>query len=833
MASSSRTRRRAPAIALAALFLLPSSALAGTARVDHVADGTPTVVFQGGGEVNTVGVSRVVPSALNEIDYFFSDSNPITAGAGCSQNGSSNQVKCVIPGRSESFGHIRLGGGNDNTNVGFENIALDGEAGDDHVGGHVGISGGPGNDTITGTSINDVFFVKDGDGTDTIDGGGGANDALRLENAGTLNMRGTPDTITGVEELDGSFGDDTIIADDRVIDSATGTGWTVTGSNGDDHLVAAPNTRTIVIGNDGADHIEGGAGNDQLIGADGDDLIEGNGGNDSLDGGDDRDTLDGGAGTDTFQGGDGEDLVLSVDSVAEDVRCGFDTDRTIADDIDMVDADCELTGLDSDGDGLKDDWELHGLDVDGDGHVDVDLPAMGAKVNRKDVFVELDFMPPHKLAQAAIAKVVAAFKAAPVANPDGTTGITLHVDNGPTSVMNPVTGAKWGSRSKQSSIAHQAQTGSVTNDTYDWSPFDALKAANFDPKRAPVFHYAISAHAHDGTFSGISRGVGASDFLVTLGAGCQALNPGPDCTLDADGQAGTFMHELGHNLGLRHGGGDDVGYKPNYLSVMNYAYQLPGLLRANLTTRIDYSRFALSADETALDENTGFGVPPAGPGADLLATVRCPNNSQHLETLLAGTIDFDCNGTIKATGTVAVDINHDGDTFRLDGFEDWPALSYVGGAIGAEGRPVDATSVEDEVPLQELAADRKTIDDYIAAHQPPPGGGGPGPAPGGGPSTTPPAQTAAVRLSTLRVKRAAHHRLKITYRLSRSATVVFRIQRRKGHRWVTLRGSFKHASKAGRNTFRISAKRLKKGRYRLVARPRGGSAVRAKFAVSR
>ena len=50
-------------------------------------------------------------------------------------------------------------------------------------------------------------------------------------------------------------------------------------------------------------------------------------------------------------------------------------------------------------------------------------------------------------------------------------------------------------------------------------------------------------------------------------------------------QAGTLMHELGHNLGLRHGGDDHTKYKPNYLSVMNYAFQLTGLLQADLTRR--------------------------------------------------------------------------------------------------------------------------------------------------------------------------------------------------------------------------------------------------------
>ena len=35
------------------------------------------------------------------------------------------------------------------------------------------------------------------------------------------------------------------------------------------------------------------------------------------------------------------------------------------------------------------------------------------------------------------------------------------------------------------------------------------------------------------------------------------------------------MHELGHNLGLRHGGVDNVNCKPHHVSVMNYAYQFP------------------------------------------------------------------------------------------------------------------------------------------------------------------------------------------------------------------------------------------------------------------
>ena len=46
-------------------------------------------------------------------------------------------------------------------------------------------------------------------------------------------------------------------------------------------------------------------------------------------------------------------------------------------------------------------------------------------------------------------------------------------------------------------------------------------------------------------------------------------------------QAGTLMHELGHNLGLAHAGAYLNPYcMPNYPSVMNYLYQTRGLTDA-------------------------------------------------------------------------------------------------------------------------------------------------------------------------------------------------------------------------------------------------------------
>ena len=120
--------------------------------------------------------------------------------------------------------------------------------------------------------------------------------------------------------------------------------------------------------------------------------------------------------------------------------------------------------LDSDGDALPDDWELQGVDVDGNGTVDLDLPALGADAFHKDVFVEVDWMEvpgPEGHSDAyllgALERVRQAFLAAPVDNPDGQTGIVLHVDAGPESVLDPRTSRRWGADS--GGRRHRARNG--------------------------------------------------------------------------------------------------------------------------------------------------------------------------------------------------------------------------------------------------------------------------------------------------------------------------------------------------------------------------------------
>jgi hypothetical protein len=346
---------------------------------------------------------------------------------------------------------------------------------------------------------------------------------------------------------------------------------------------------------------------------------------------------------------------------------------------------------DTDGDKLLDGWEANGYDANNDGIIDVNLPSFGSSVVRKDLYVEMDYMgaeatcPCHLPLAADLNRIRAVYASAPFANnPSGQAGINLHLDAG------AARGAAF-NLGGGNLVAHDADLNPVV------AQFSAIKSANFRANRAKIFYYMIWAHGYDGgTSSGNAFAIPNDSFVVTLGA-----FPSHGTS---DQKVGTFVHEFGHDLGLAHGGNTGDNYKPNYLSVMNYAFQFTGVPRTGtLAPNFGYSSATLpSLNEFSLNESVGLNSTAA-------STYRtrwfCPNNVQRTSPGTAnGPIDWNCNGV--ASGTVAADINGPTDNFgsTLTGFNDWANLVYGGGTVGAGAAPI--TAQQNRVLPDELTWDQ-------------------------------------------------------------------------------------------------------------------------------
>ncbi len=378
--------------------------------------------------------------------------------------------------------------------------------------------------------------------------------------------------------------------------------------------------------------------------------------------------------------------------------------------------------VDSDGDALLDDWETNGIDIDNDGTVDLDLPAMGADPNHKDIFVEIDYMNDpgfclpiigcfgnhsHKPRSEALQLVIEAFANAPVDNPDGTQGINIHIDAGADSIMNPLTNTPWGSRSESSELQHDNLLGFTSGPwQYNWSEFDSIRSTHFSVSRRDVFHYSIFAHDLGGLvgMSGIARGIPASDFIVSLGSWTND-------TGTRDEQAGTSIHELGHTLGLRHGGDDHANYEPNYLSVMNYSFQTRGLRIGGLDANFDYSRFALpNLDENHLNESVGLN---GGVSINNYGTRYYCGTAEQIVNNSNNPINWNCN-TSSTEADISSDINNSGDQSVLGSYNDWDNIIFNGGAIGKLGDIYDPPM---ETTVDELTKEENDLiaTDYAVA----------------------------------------------------------------------------------------------------------------------
>ncbi|AJT42921.1 hypothetical protein UM93_06000 [Psychromicrobium lacuslunae] len=340
---------------------------------------------------------------------------------------------------------------------------------------------------------------------------------------------------------------------------------------------------------------------------------------------------------------------------------------------------------DTDGDGLPDLWETDGYDSDGDGVIDVDLPALGADPRKKDIFVETDYLPGELPSVAVYDKIVQIFADAPVQNPDGSTGINIHLDAGSAA---PAARYNLGGGNEIANVTTVAGVSTVAN----------AKSSNLAAARKPIFRYMWWADKYG---SGSSSGQGyqpGDTFLVTVGKTYWK-------NISDDGKAGTFVHELGHTLGLGHGGGDNINRKPNYLSILNYAYQIDGIPLSGGGKLYSYSSTAAATlNESALDESAGLGAAGAGFKTSykngLGKTVVTSGDA-------SGPIDWNGNGVIDAA-PVSVDINGEGGNQQsLAGYDDWSHLRYKAGAVGASSGAIAERSraIAPQLVSNELTAE--------------------------------------------------------------------------------------------------------------------------------
>lgn len=242
---------------------------------------------------------------------------------------------------------------------------------------------------------------------------------------------------------------------------------------------------------------------------------------------------------------------------------------------------------DSDGDGLYDVWETDGIPGCGVDEILLDLESLGADPDKKDIFVEYDWLPGRDPVASTIQAVKDAFAAAPgnaggIANPDGTEGINIWIDTGNAATGDDLGG---GNQIPLTDVPNGVSVGKLFGDADadGVADFYEVKAENFDFNRQWAFHYVIG-----GPSGTVEQGAGAgscTDGVDNDGDGLVDSDDTGDCFRNSQAElggndfflsvpgSGIFMHELGHNLNLRHGGFENRNCKPNYISVMNYTFQ--------------------------------------------------------------------------------------------------------------------------------------------------------------------------------------------------------------------------------------------------------------------
>lgn len=336
---------------------------------------------------------------------------------------------------------------------------------------------------------------------------------------------------------------------------------------------------------------------------------------------------------------------------------------------------------DADNDGIPDCSEVSGSTFAG-----LPLYDWGARTGQRDIFIEVDYMDatdggvqtadegiiPHK---DALQMVVDSFAAQ---------GIAIHFDVGNlhdnASGLDPADFDLGGGEEVPFFDGVTFDPADARANLYDY------KRDYMDYNRIQVFHYLLFANSQNLNGSSGSSGlaeINANDLIVSLGNWSLSTTDTNETNKLINYQASTLMHELGHNLGLLHGGNENDNYKPNYFSIMNYLYQLSGLStigtdegdrvyassnfhngsgtcysglsnsRYTNTFKMDYSHGnAVSFSFAAINETLGLGQTGSS------------------------NVDFDCDGDDTETSVTMPDGNGDLSGTITD-YDDWSNINLL------------------------------------------------------------------------------------------------------------------------------------------------------------
>lgn len=237
----------------------------------------------------------------------------------------------TLDGGLDSPGNDRLFGGDGND-------TLSGEAGDDYL------DGGAANDTLSGAGGTDTLVG--GDGADTLAGGPGI-DIVGAGNGDDTLYGGDPVLIgaDGGDQLDGGPGHDKLYGGpgDDTLDGGLGPD-VIVGEDGRHDVVTYQDRTgpvTVTFNNKPDDGEQGESDNvassvEDVVGGTMGDTLAGDDRANSLNAGPGDDSVDGGPGPDVLAGGKGADVVRARDRASDVVNCGGGNDLAIVDRLDTA-----------------------------------------------------------------------------------------------------------------------------------------------------------------------------------------------------------------------------------------------------------------------------------------------------------------------------------------------------------------------------------------------------------------------------------------------------------------------------------------------------------------